>query len=207
MSALRPGLPLPVFQRVGGSLALDLVNTVGNRLHARTRRDYFRSAADAVEWVRWIGLEPVPAGVRLTDRGLRRLVALREAVYRILAARAAGGTPARRDLDALSRCVAEAGARRRLRATANGFAWRWRAATGFEDRVLGAVALDAAHLLVSGACGRIRQCADDCCGWLFLDQTKGGRRRWCSMADCGNRAKARRHYDRSRQRRMRAPHG
>lgn len=36
------------------------------------------------------------------------------------------------------------------------------------------------------------------CGWLFLDETRNHTRRWCSMKDCGNRAKARRHYHRVR---------
>jgi predicted RNA-binding Zn ribbon-like protein len=42
----------------------------------------------------------------------------------------------------------------------------------------------------------IRSCADDVCGWLFLDPS--GRRRWCEMAVCGNRAKARRYAERHR---------
>ena len=52
--------------------------------------------------------------------------------------------------------------------------------------------------LVSGDRELIRQCEDDACGWLFVDRSRGGRRRWCSMADCGNRAKARRHYTKLR---------
>ena len=48
---------------------------------------------------------------------------------------------------------------------------------------------------------RLRQCRDDDCGWLFLDRTKNGSRVWCSSADCGNRTRARRHY----QRRTAAP--
>jgi predicted RNA-binding Zn ribbon-like protein len=47
---------------------------------------------------------------------------------------------------------------------------------------------------------RVRQCADEQgCGWLFLDQSRLNNRRWCSMGDCGNRAKARRHYRRKNE--------
>jgi predicted RNA-binding Zn ribbon-like protein len=46
---------------------------------------------------------------------------------------------------------------------------------------------------------RVRLCANAQCLWLFLDQSKGGTRRWCDMAACGNRAKARRHYQRMRR--------
>jgi predicted RNA-binding Zn ribbon-like protein len=46
---------------------------------------------------------------------------------------------------------------------------------------------------------RVRMCeAPDGCGWLFYDETRNGTRRWCSMKDCGNRAKARRHYAKSK---------
>ena len=46
---------------------------------------------------------------------------------------------------------------------------------------------------------RVRMCeAPDGCGWLFYDETRNGTRRWCSMKDCGNRAKARRHYARNK---------
>jgi predicted RNA-binding Zn ribbon-like protein len=63
------------------------------------------------------------------------------------------------------------------------------------------VALSARELLLALPPGRLRICAGDECGWLFLDSSKAGRRRWCSMADCGNRAKARRHYARRHGRR------
>jgi predicted RNA-binding Zn ribbon-like protein len=77
--------------------------------------------------------------------------------------------------------------------TNDGFVWRteplppWR-------RALFDIALNAGDLLVGGDYRRIRRCEDAQCGWLFLDRSRGVRRRWCSMADCGNRAKARRHY-------------
>jgi predicted RNA-binding Zn ribbon-like protein len=45
---------------------------------------------------------------------------------------------------------------------------------------------------------RIRRCANDQCVLHFYDASRGGKRQWCSMAACGNRAKARRHYERTR---------
>ena len=44
----------------------------------------------------------------------------------------------------------------------------------------------------------VRQCASETCSWLFLDKTKNHRRRWCDMKSCGNRAKARRYYQRQK---------
>jgi predicted RNA-binding Zn ribbon-like protein len=46
---------------------------------------------------------------------------------------------------------------------------------------------------------RIRRCQNPACVLWFFDTTRNGTRRWCSMAACGNRAKARRHYDRARK--------
>ena len=60
------------------------------------------------------------------------------------------------------------------------------------------VAWSAAELLAQGPLERIRECpGQDTCGWLFLDLSKNASRRWCDMRVCGNRAKARRHYERT----------
>ena len=57
----------------------------------------------------------------------------------------------------------------------------------------------AADALVIGELARIRRCADNRCPRVFFDGTKNGRRRWCDMSTCGNRAKAARHRVRLRQ--------
>jgi predicted RNA-binding Zn ribbon-like protein len=59
--------------------------------------------------------------------------------------------------------------------------------------------------VTSGETERLRICANDGCRWVFEDTCRTGRRRWCSMASCGNRAKAARH--RARQRGEPAPGG
>lgn len=59
------------------------------------------------------------------------------------------------------------------------------------------IVYSASQLLASNRLDRVRQCAGDDCGWLFLDTSRNHSRRWCDMADCGNRAKARRHYRRT----------
>jgi predicted RNA-binding Zn ribbon-like protein len=57
----------------------------------------------------------------------------------------------------------------------------------------------AADALILGELPRVRRCADSRCGRVFYDSTKNGRRRWCDMATCGNRAKAARHRQKLRQ--------
>ena len=54
----------------------------------------------------------------------------------------------------------------------------------------------AADALILGELARVRRCADPRCARVFLDATKNGRRRWCDMTACGNRAKAARHRQR-----------
>lgn len=53
-------------------------------------------------------------------------------------------------------------------------------------------------LVAEGRPDRLHVCADDTCRWVFFDVSRSGRRRWCDMATCGNRAKARRHRERLR---------
>jgi predicted RNA-binding Zn ribbon-like protein len=48
--------------------------------------------------------------------------------------------------------------------------------------------------LLTRADHRVRRCANEACLWLFIDESKAGTRRWCDMSSCGNRAKSRRHY-------------
>jgi predicted RNA-binding Zn ribbon-like protein len=48
--------------------------------------------------------------------------------------------------------------------------------------------------LLTRADRRVRRCANEACLWLFIDESKAGTRRWCDMSSCGNRAKSRRHY-------------
>ena len=53
----------------------------------------------------------------------------------------------------------------------------------------------AADALILGELIRVRRCADPRCQRVFFDNTKNGRRRWCDMSTCGNRAKAARHRE------------
>jgi predicted RNA-binding Zn ribbon-like protein len=65
--------------------------------------------------------------------------------------------------------------------------------------LLAPVLWSAGDLLAGPRLDRVRRCANPECGWLFFDDSRAGKRRWCSMQACGNRAKARRHYHRSRE--------
>jgi predicted RNA-binding Zn ribbon-like protein len=66
------------------------------------------------------------------------------------------------------------------------------------DDALAAIAEPLVALIASRGTDRLRICANDGCAWVFHDTSRAGRRRWCSMASCGNRAKAARHRARTR---------
>jgi predicted RNA-binding Zn ribbon-like protein len=77
--------------------------------------------------------------------------------------------------------------------------WEWPAEEADLRQVLWPVIQSAAELVTSPDVARIRECGAPDCNWLFLDHSRGGRRKWCDMSTCGNRAKARRYYERHRR--------
>src|SRR5262245_37580636 len=204
---VKPSNPL-TFADSDPGLCLAFANTAG--WHASEQPvewlvDYER----LVEFGRDAGTLDAATGQRLleaartrtadADRALRHAVALREAVYRLFSAIAAGTRPAAPDLDTLNAALADALPRVALARRGDGLAAIW-TGTGDElDRPLWPVALSAAGLLLSDELHpRVRKCANHPCGWLFVDRSRSRTRRWCAMEGCGNRVKARRHYARRR---------
>jgi predicted RNA-binding Zn ribbon-like protein len=127
-------------------------------------------------------------------------VALRELIYRIFFSTAETEAPSPHDLDDLNRALRAAPERIGIARAGSGFAWR--VAPLKEPSVaalLAPVTWSAANLLTGTRLARVRHCANERCLWLFLDDSKSGTRRWCSMSACGNRAKAHRHYVRQKQ--------
>jgi predicted RNA-binding Zn ribbon-like protein len=74
-----------------------------------------------------------------------------------------------------------------------------RTLSGPAERLLAARAVLAWDALAGNSPGRLRPCANDECRLFLIDRSKANTARWCSMAVCGNRIKARRHYQLSRQ--------
>jgi len=127
---------------------------------------------------------------------LDRARALREALYRIFAARIGHEAPAAGDLARLERELAETLSGLRFVASGGDFRWTLAGPPQRPDDLLRPIAASAADLLVSDQLDRLKECSSQTCSWLFLDESRNHSRRWCDMADCGNRAKARRFYRR-----------
>jgi predicted RNA-binding Zn ribbon-like protein len=160
---------------------------------------YWRGSAEPTETLatpravlEWAASAPLLGGLSERDATIwhESLIALREVLFRLLAAAATATAPAAGDLAAFNAALAEAPARRRLA----GDAYEVEAAGGSVPRLLAPVLWSAADLLAGRRRAHLRQCANPDCGWMFLDDSKSGNRRWCMMSACGNRAKARRHY-------------
>jgi predicted RNA-binding Zn ribbon-like protein len=200
---------------LGGRLSLDFANTAD--WHASDHPvEFLTSYSDLVTWSQHVGTLTDHQAQRLLKKAARRpedatavlerAIALREAIYRMFTAISHGRPPQAADLATFNAELSEALAQSRIISTlrqaqdtaVGGFAWDWAGAEGALDQMLWPVVHDAAGLLTSEDLDRVGQCADDRCGWLFLDTSRNRSRRWCSMEDCGNRAKARRHYKRKR---------
>lgn len=208
------------FEFLGGQLALDFVNTASAREFGPLK-DRLATYADLVAWADQAQALPdcVPADLlkaaeqhpRIAAQTLEEARALREALFRVFKAFAATGAthttagaapPA--DMALLNAQFRRANAHRTLCCTtpnsrgAPTFEWSWDQGGAELERVLWPVVLAAAELLTAGEPTRLKECGGHDCSWLFLDQSKNRSRRWCSMQDCGNRVKAKRHYESKR---------
>lgn len=186
---------------------MDLANTVAWR--GSTPEESLHSFQDVLAWLdsakalparavaefhKWSDAHPADAAIVFSET-----IEIRETLYRLLHSVAAGSAPANEDLRRLNSTLNEAAPRANLDRVDRGFGWRIEAKPTAAG-MLAPVLWSAADILVGPDCARLRQCANDRCLWLFLDDSKNGTRRWCSMQACGNRAKARRHYLRQKAR-------
>jgi len=121
-------------------------------------------------------------------------IELREAIYRACSALAASEPVGERELALLNRALAEAPDRETLARAKGGYAWAVTRIDMTAPGLLAPVLWSAADLVTHAEHRRVRRCANDLCLWLFVDESKAGSRRWCDMSSCGNRAKSRRHY-------------
>ena len=125
---------------------------------------------------------------------------LREGLFRVISACADLRAVDRTDMDLLNSALAEALRHHRLVKTAEGFAWGWSEDADALGQIPWAAVRSAADLLTAPELRRVRRCAGANCDWLFMDMSRNRTRRWCDMKGCGNRAKARRYYERHRAR-------
>lgn len=177
----------------GDALCLDFVNTVSNRTKANPL-DYLHDFKDLLQWYTRTGTLPAK-----TIQTLERLakgypqqaavvfdksIRLRELLFRMFSAAFNRKPPAPADIQLFNTYVADAYANIEV---------AWRPAIRQGELLFNAPALEqvnwwpvksALELYTGKALAQVKQCP--ACGWLFIDKSKNGSRKWCSMSSCGD---------------------
>jgi predicted RNA-binding Zn ribbon-like protein len=191
---------------IGGAGCLDFINSVSNRF-SRNPGEHLLDYAGLLVWLQRCGTLPVAASRRLLARSthdpqsagetLRVAVRLRDAAWRLLSTVTRGEKFAKADLDVVNRALDAALAHMELTPSDGKFDVRWKESDSLGS-ALWPVTRELMAFLTSGEMRLVRICADAECGWVFVDRSRNHLRRWCSMRDCGNRAKVRAHYQRQK---------
>jgi predicted RNA-binding Zn ribbon-like protein len=182
---------------VGGNVAIDFVNTRSGPRDGEPDLESLRSYGDLVAWAGQSGLLTGEEATRIRHHARRdpdnarstfqRAVDLRAVLDDLFRAISKQQQPPERALRVLASAEAEAIAHAVLVEGASGFDWQWR------DDDLGRPLWPAIHaateLLTTGKLDRLKGCGG--CRFLFIDETRNGSRRWCSMDDCGTAEKIR----------------
>ncbi len=176
-------------------LCLEFVNT----RYWRGQPTPTETLTSANELSAWTAANVSKEARPLPRREFDRAIETRETIWRVFDAATRGKAPAAADLEALNGLLAASPARTTLKRERTGYAWDvdMRGSTALGQ--LAPVLWSAGDLLTGSKLDKVKRCANPECGWLFLDDSRAGKRRWCSMSSCGNRAKARRHYHKSRE--------
>jgi predicted RNA-binding Zn ribbon-like protein len=185
---------------IGGNPAIDLTNTVFTRHMPADDNDLLNSPQDVGNWFQFAGLATSTQADSISGifdpAFLESVQKLREASFLVFDALAAKNPPASDALGLLFEQAAQGFATHRLRPRAISTT---PAIARFDDPKGIAAFLAAISVEAFIALPRERLHACPRCGWLFVDTSRGGRRRWCSMQTCGNREKASRHRVSSNQ--------
>jgi predicted RNA-binding Zn ribbon-like protein len=173
---------------VAGHAGLDFVNTAEQRGHPDAG-DVLVTPADLRLWGQRYGLiSPSVRGEGDERAELDQARQARELLYAVLLDRIHDRPASKAQLNLLARSAAEAYAAASLQMRDDGsLGWHW--SPSQLSTIRHVAVTSAVDLLRSEPSTRLKQCPGDRCGWLFLDATKGGNRRWCSMSECGQDAK------------------
>ena len=188
---------------VAGNVVLDLVNTVTARNTSPI--DWLDGYPRVLEWARLSRafdeqvlrqLDRIqPAHPVQSRSALRRLRDLREALLEAFTAKIQQRDPSPAALSRIEQDWKAAVAHAELRRETDRVIPTLSVARSGLEYIRYELALKGVELLDSAPVDRTRVCPGDHCGWLFVDRSRGGQRRWCDMATCGNLAKTRRHYE------------
>lgn len=189
--------PVDTLSFDGGWLCLDFTNTVSSRKPA-TGDEYLRTWDDFRIWVRRAGVfspEEWQVWNRLPESNIEEVRALREALFILFEHYARTGALHPAHLDTLNAFLHEVYPHTKLCLKKEGLS-RGLESAPHPEKPLWLIALSAEALLLGDRLPRVKSC--DNCGWLFLDTSKNGGRRWCNMQTCGSQMKAKAYYHRKK---------
>jgi predicted RNA-binding Zn ribbon-like protein len=196
------------FELIAGAVCLDFINTLDDRFMAEPK-ELLQRYVDLARFSEDTGTLPDVQVDRLmkrsiqnpeeAQRALTSAIRLREAMSEIFYARAQGKPIPAMALIILNQHVQESAQHLKLLPGKDRFDWTFEFDTEDLFAPLWPIARDAAQLLASDQLEFVRACASKKCEWLFLDESKNHRRRWCDMTKCGNRAKVKRFYTRKKK--------
>jgi predicted RNA-binding Zn ribbon-like protein len=194
------------FLLIGNNLSLDFVNTEiaanGEPL------DLLAVFADFVDWTVAANLLQISQAEKIMARWDGKTTAesvlaeakkFRKTLRQVFVGLAQGKPPSEAAIAAINGELNNQSGAIEIRATETGFEKLYRADYEHPRRLLSPIAESAADLLCYGDLTMIRKCENPRCVLFFHDTTKNHRRRWCSMAGCGNRQKAAAFYQRQRE--------
>jgi predicted RNA-binding Zn ribbon-like protein len=187
--------PVAEIPFIAGDVALDFVNTAEDRGHPAAG-EALHTVDDLRLWGQRRGLLTSAADADTKAAELPAALAARELLYRLFLDRVHGRPSSAADRASLSRLAVLAYQAADLDQEADGrLTWSWDPARLTAVRHVAVTA--AVELLGQSPTARLKQCPGDHCGWFFLDTTKRGNRRWCSMSECGQDAKTARRRQRA----------
>ncbi|WP_208004274.1 CGNR zinc finger domain-containing protein [Labedella populi] len=164
---------------VSGNLGLDLLGTL--KWRRSEEEELLEDPSDLDAWITEAGVLTVSPASTAFD--LKQAMTLREAIYALVHSRLEGSAWSPSALDTLNRWNGHDGPTTRL--TPDGVE-----RIGGTASALAVVARAATDVLSHTEPGVLKECANERCTRLFIDESRGSRRSWCGMAECGNRAKA-----------------
>jgi predicted RNA-binding Zn ribbon-like protein len=201
---LDPGTYTGTYKIIGGELCLDFANTVSWRGTERAH-DWLHKYANFAAWGELVGIISEDERIALLEAAeqhadeahqvLQKAIQLREVINTIFSDIKQNKPIPQPELAILNAYLPEALIRLRIGVDGNQAGWVWSQDDIQLDRILWPVVWSAANLLMSDRITKLRTC--EACEWLYLDTTKNHSRRWCTMEDCGNRAKVRRFRQRA----------
>ncbi|UCG87512.1 MAG: CGNR zinc finger domain-containing protein [Gemmatimonadota bacterium] len=197
------------FKWVGGHLSLDFNNTVDWKGLEPGAGEYLTDYGRLVAWgheagvlserdrdalLRTWGEQPA-----LGRRILEKAWSARTTMHRVFLGTITGTPDLGAELPAINALLYEAPGQLACEASGRSCEWVWSSCEDDAACMIWPVVRAASQLLTSPQLADVKTCANGRCGWLFLDTSRKHNRKWCEMGVCGNRAKARRYYDRRKR--------